>query len=90
MDPLEEGGRPLILSVTIGRALPRSTKTEMKFDRVTGKFVITDLEETEELISSGSQYIFNLTWPMNLERGLTTIRIDNLDLLTSEFPHQIF
>jgi len=85
---LEEDGEPLVMSVTIGRALTRSTKTQMKFDRVTGKFIITELEEHEELISSGSQYQFNLIWPMNLQRGKTTVKINDLDLLASEFRYQ--
>ena len=85
---LEEGGRPVILSVKIGRALPRSLKTDIKFDRITGKYFITELEETDNIISSGSQYVFDLTWPMNLRRGFTKVYVDDNALLTSQFTYK--
>ena len=41
--------------------------TVMKIDRLTGKYLITNLDETENFVGTGSKYIYDLQWPNGYE-----------------------
>ena len=49
--------------------------TASKFDRVTGKFVVTKLSETQTFVGSGSSYIFDLIFPMDLRTNTVEITV---------------
>jgi len=82
-----EDGTPARLSVVIGNGLVRSMHTALKFDRVSGIFQITKLAETETFTGSGSQYIFQLTWPMDLRNTTIEVVVDGNLALSSEYRY---
>ena len=61
------GGAIAKLSLIIGQSLARSISTVMKIDRVTGKYLITNLDETENFVGTGSKYIYDLQWSMDMK-----------------------
>ena len=85
---LDEEGYPMRVSVVLGNPLPRSFTSTIKFDRVSGKFDITDLAVTETIISSGSQYQFKTEWPIDLNGGRTIVTVDGLETLSSELSYE--
>ena len=80
-----ETGTPAKVSLVMGNEKIRSTKVTQKFDRVTDTFEFINLEETETFTSSGSQLKFDLKWPVNIQKGMTTITIDGQEPLSSEY-----
>lgn len=85
---LEEGGTPLRVSVELGNGLARSFTTNVKFDRVSGKYDITNLAVSQTLTSAGSEFVLDLEWPMDLTVGRTIVTIDGVEALQSEFSYQ--
>lgn len=85
---LNEQGIPAKLSVILDKPLSRSMNTAIKFDRVSGNFVFTDLNETETFICSGSKYVFDLVWPLDYNKTNLTVTLDNIELLTSEYTYE--
>jgi hypothetical protein len=82
---LGDNGRDAKLSVVLGEGLPKSITTGVKFDRTTSKFVFTDVDETESFVGSGSQYIFDLVWPMQIKNTEVSVFVNNIELLRSEY-----
>jgi len=85
---LGEGGRDAKCSVIIGNSLPRSLLNVIKFDRVSGNYLITYLEEAETFIGTGSRYVFDLKWPMDLQSTQVEVVVDNVVLLRSEYSYE--
>lgn len=82
---LADNGKDAKLGVVIGEGLPKSITTAVKFDRTTSKYVYTDIDETETFIGSGSQYIFDLVWPMQVKNTEVSVSVNNIELLRSEY-----
>ena len=82
---INEGGRAAKASVIIGESLPRSITNKIKYDRVSGVDFITTLNETETFIGTGSKYIFDLKWPMDLKNINVEVFVNNILLLRSEY-----
>jgi len=85
---LDDNGREAKLSVILGEGLPKSISTNVKFDRTTSKFFITDVNETENFIGTGSQYIFDVVWPMQIKNTEISVFVDNIELLRSEYTFE--
>ena len=65
---LNDGGTPAKLSLIIGQSLARSAiSTVMKIDRLFGKYLITNLDETENFVGTGLKYIYDLQWPTDMK-----------------------
>ena len=85
---ITEGGTEAKASVVIGQSLPRTIHTLVKFDRTTGNYLITTLGETQTFIGSGSKYIFDLEWPMDLRKSEISVSVDNIVLLNSQYTYE--
>ena len=80
-----EGGKPAVLSAKLGNGKIRNAHIISKFDRVTGTFLITTLEETETFTGNASQQTFSLKWPMDLRPAQIYITVSGIESLTSEY-----
>jgi hypothetical protein len=69
----------------IGNGLVRSNLLKIKFDRVSGNYFITNLQETETFTASGSQLSFNLKWSPKLNRGDASITVNGIDALDGTY-----
>ena len=84
----DEGGTTARLSVELGNSLVRSLNTTIKFDRTTGVFHITKINETETFAGTGNTYIFNLTWPMDLRNTTVSVTVNGQLALSSEYSYK--
>ena len=82
---LNIGGSAGRVVAIIGDGVVRSNYVKVKFDRVTGNYHITDLQETETFIASGSQIAFNLKWSPTLTRGEASITVNGIDALDGTY-----
>ena len=55
----------------------------MKIDRLTGKYLITNLDETENFVGTGSKYIYDLQWPMDMKSSRLFVTVAGEELLKS-------
>ena len=82
---LIDSGQPAKISVQIGNSPVRVNHTKVKFDRVTGNFTVTKIRETQTFTGSGSQFEFELTWPIDLTRNTTSVTVSGTLALKSEY-----
>jgi hypothetical protein len=85
---IREGGSPAKLVAVLGDGLVRGMHTTVKFDRVIGKFVVTKLSESQTFVGSGSAYIFDLIFPMDLKTNTVEITIAGELSLQSEYTYE--
>ena len=69
----------------IGNGVVRSNLIKMKYDRVTQSYFITQLQETETFVGSGSKMQFSLTWAPDVRIGQATVTINGVDALRDEY-----
>ena len=69
----------------IGSSVVRSNKVDIKFDRVTQKYYITQLEQTETFIGTGSKLQFPLTWGPDVRIGQSAVLVKNVEVLRSNY-----
>ena len=82
---LRDGGTPATLAAKIGDGLVRTTHTIVKFDRVSGTFLITQLNETETASGTGSKTLFDLKWPMDLRTNTIEVNVNGELVLNSRY-----
>tara|TARA_B110000285_G_scaffold132392_1_gene148607 strand:+ start:4170 stop:19922 length:15753 start_codon:yes stop_codon:yes gene_type:complete len=82
---VSETGKNAKLSVILGDGLTRGMLNVVKFDRVSGDYSITSINETETFTGTGSKYIYELKWPMDLKTTNVTVTVNNIELLRSEY-----
>lgn len=82
---LADGGTPARASAILGNANIRSTHMIMKFDRVSGKTYIANIDTSETFTGTGAKNKFKLEWPMNLNVNTFEVTVDNKKLLSSEY-----
>jgi len=82
---LREGGREATLGAVLGDTPVRTMHTIVKFDRVSGAFFITQLNETETFTGTGSRSKFDLKWPMDLRTNTIEIFVDGELVLGSNY-----
>ena len=85
---LSDNGKPAKFSLIIGQSLARSMHTIVKLDRTTGKYFITTLDETESFVGTGSKYIYDLQWPMNMDSTTIKVTVADEELLTSQYRYE--
>jgi len=85
---ISDGGKQAKLSVILGEGLPKTIKTEVKFDRTGSRYFITNLTETESFVGTGSRYIFDLVWPMQVKNTDVSVTVNNIQLLRSEYTFE--
>lgn len=81
----ETGGTPAKAVAIMGNGNVRSSHMTIKFDRVSGSYVFTELSKTENFEGDLSKEIFNLQWPINISTNSYTITIDGIEQLASSF-----
>jgi hypothetical protein len=80
-----EDSKPAKANVILGYSKTRSSHVTVKFDRITGNYLFTKLDETDTFVGSGSQQEFVLEYPADTNRDTFTVFIDNVEMLSSEF-----
>jgi len=80
-----DGGKVARVSAVIGNTNLRTTHFRVKFDRVTGTFFITTLEETETFVGSGSRYTYKLKWPADVRTDKIKITVGDEEILASRY-----
>ena len=71
-----DGGRAATISPIIGNGLVRNFHTTIKFDRVSGSFLITNLAVTQNFNATGTTTKFVLTWPMDMRTNTVEVTVD--------------
>ena len=82
---LTDDGEEAIVYAIIGNNLVRNTHMRMKFDRVSGNYLFTTLDETETFLGNGGLTEFNLKWPASTRSADISITVDGVDQLISDF-----
>ena len=80
-----DGGKVAKVSAVIGNTNLRTTHFRVKFDRVTGTFFITTLEETETFLGSGSRYTYKLKWPADVRTDKVKVTVGDDEILPSRY-----
>jgi len=80
-----DGGRVAKVSSVIGNTNLRTTHMNVKFDRVTGTFFITTLDEIENFVGSGSKFTYKLKWPADVRTDKIKITVGDLEILPSRY-----
>lgn len=78
-------GSPAKVTAILGNSRVRSSHILMKFDRITGNYLFTTLDETETFTGNGGLEDFELKWPMDTKTSSTTVFVDGIQKLSSEF-----
>jgi len=73
----------------IGSGVVRSNKVNIKFDRITQKYFITQLEQTETFFGTGSKLQFALTWAPDVQVGKSLVLVNNVEVLRSSYKLSI-
>ena len=60
----------------------------MKIDRLSGKYLITNLDETENFVGTGSKYIYDLQWPMDMKSTNVFVSVAGEELLKSQYKYE--
>jgi hypothetical protein len=79
------GGTPAKAVAIMGNGNVRSSHMTIKFDRLSGSYVFTELSKTENFEGNISKEIFNLQWPINVNTNSHTVTIDGIEQLASSF-----
>jgi hypothetical protein len=80
------GGTAATAVATIGGSVVRSNYVKVKFDRTSGQYYITKLQETETLTSmSGNQIQYNLKWSPTTDILDTNVKVNGIDLVRGTY-----
>jgi len=82
------GGRPATLAAEIGNSLVRNIHSVVKFDRVSGSFLITQLNQSERFVGTGSKTQFDLKYPMDMRTNTIEITINGVVVLGSQYTYE--
>ena len=73
---LAAGGVAASIVAIVGGGVARSNLIQMKFDRITQTYYVTQLEETETFSPNGSRIQFPLTWAPDNTSGSSIVTVD--------------
>ena len=82
---LAVGGTPATAVSIIGNSVVRSSLIKIKFDRLTQSYFITQLEETQTFIGTGSKKQFALKWAPDPRIGESNVLINGVQGLRSNY-----
>ena len=88
VENINDTGKSATYSVTIGDNPVRGITTAVKFDRTTGTYVYTNINETETFVASGNIFEFDLMWPMDLLKSNVSVTVNNIESLDSEYTYK--
>jgi len=81
-----EGGVAAKAIATIGDSVVRSNYIKIKFDRVSGQYYITKLQETETFTTiSATQKTFNLKWSPSTDILNSTVTVNGIELIKGTY-----
>lgn len=86
--PQTDDGVPAAASVILGNALVRTPSIRIKFDRTSGEYYISKLEESETFSGTGADTVYDLTWPMDLRPETVSITVNGEEKLRSEYTFE--
>ena len=69
----------------IGYSKTRSTHMLIKFDRTSGNYLFTVLDETETFTGNGGSTEFNLIYPLDTKRASVKVYVDDVLQLSSDY-----
>jgi hypothetical protein len=78
-------GTPARIIAIIGDSKIRTTKINVKFDRTTQNYFITNLEQTETFIGTGSRIQYPLTWAPNVRLGTSSVTVNGVPVLRDNY-----
>ena len=73
----------------IGNSVIRSNLIKMKFDRITQTYFITQLQETETFVGTGSRMQFPLVWAPDVRIGFSSVTVNGIDVLRDNYKLSI-
>jgi len=85
-------GAPAKAVAIIGDSVVRSNLIKIKFDRISQKYLVTKMQETETfsgIAVSGSRLQFALTWAPDIRVGQSTVLINGVEALRSNYTLKI-
>jgi hypothetical protein len=86
---LAEGGVSATAVAIIGDSLVRSNLIKIKFDRLTQNYFITQLEETETFVGTGSRLQFPLKWAPDVRIGKAVVTVNGVSVLRDDYKLKI-
>ena len=84
---LIDGGEEASFSVELGDNPVRGIKTTVSFDRTSGMYVYTKIDQTQTFIASGGQFEFDLNWPIDLKITDVSVLKNNIEQLGNEYTY---
>jgi hypothetical protein len=78
-------GVPARAIAIIGNGVVRSNTLKIKFDRVSQKYFITNLQQTEIFTGTGSKLQFPLTWSPDVRIGQSAVLINGVETLRASY-----
>lgn len=82
------GGRSAVLAAEIGNSLVRNIHSVVKFDRISGSFLITQLNQSERFVGTGSKTQFDLKYPMDMRTNTIEITVNGVVVLGSQYTYE--
>ena len=80
----EDHREPRVIAI-LGDGVVRATHMVMKFDRMSGVYAYTTLNETQTFTGTGSNDTFTLKWPADLRTNKITITKDGYPVLSEDY-----
>ena len=85
LNNITDDGEAATYSLQLGNGPVRGLKSTVRFDRTTGTYVYTQLDQTETYVGSGTKYEYDLKWPMDLAKSTVQVFVSGQELLSSEY-----
>jgi hypothetical protein len=86
---LNTNGVPGNAVAVMGDGVVRSTKTELKFDRIDQNYYVMDLSATDTFVGTASLVQFSLLWAPDIRIGKSTVSINDVPVLRELYTLQI-
>ena len=83
-----DDGEPATASVILGNGLARTANIKVKFDRISGKVYIAELKESQTFAGTGSKFVYDLEYPMDLNNTKVKVTVNGKEKLRSEYTFQ--
>jgi hypothetical protein len=80
-------GIPASATAVLGNGVVRNSYIGVKFDRIFGRYYFTDLHTVETFEGTNINNSFDLEWPMQLNKRLVKVFVNNKQLLRSEYTY---
>lgn len=79
------GGTLARATAILGNGLVRSPAVKIKFDRISGNYYITSLDQVEIFSGTNTKTVFDLEWPMDLRPSSIMVFVNGEEQLKSAY-----